>query len=241
MTRSRARSGVAMASTPAASASSRMASSAMKPPPIASDPTASDSITRPEQLPRSFPANLLRLEPERARQESLLEQGAGDDREPALHPQDGELQRNQREERQRPCREPCGIDMTFQCRSAEQPPCENPQCVVSGVRGGKQDQLATDSCNRELTRRSWRVGGTRINHPGLEPLRAQPLRDERPYDARPPRRPDLRSPPPAVRFPQRAAAPPDRRAPAAARRSESFRSGDPAPRASAGRRVVAPA
>ena len=144
------------ASTPAASNSSSAASSAMNPPPSASDSTASASITRPS----SCPAPSRRISSGSSRNapvsKPLLQQGADRDRDPALEPERRELQRHQREERQRPCREPRCIESTLQGRTTQQPPRDNPQPVLARVRERQQHELSPARRRRRSARRSWR-------------------------------------------------------------------------------------
>ena len=184
-------SGAASARTPAASASSSVASSAMNPPPIASEPTASASMTRPS----SWPAPSLRISsgssPNSSGEQPLFQRRPRRSRPCPEATGRTSCKGDQAEERERPCSQPRRVQVAPQRRPAEQPPRDDPEHVLSGMRACEQDESAAGAGRHQLLPEAgvgWKPDQpTRLQRPAPEPLR-----DQRARDAWPPRRPDVR-------------------------------------------------
>ena len=95
----------------------------------------------PEELAGALLAHLLRRQPQGAGQQAPLEESAGADGEPALRPGDQQAQRHQGEQQQRPGHQPAAVEAPLERPLPHQPPGEEPQHVLRGMRP-KEDQEA---------------------------------------------------------------------------------------------------
>ena len=143
-----------------------------------------------EQVPGAFPPDLLRLQAERAGQQALLEECTDRDGNAPLQPERRELQRHEREERERPGREPRRVESSLKCRLPEQPPCTDPQRVLARVREGQEHELSPGADAGDL-RAEARARRDPEQPDASQAPRLQAFFDERPGHSAPARRPHL--------------------------------------------------